>query len=746
MRDTILAGAIPQPRGYQTKRGQSHRAIAASHKDQWSYWRPRVPDATSAETSRRGPLRSVKQPRNGRRPNSQEFPDFPASTDFTADDFVVPAGQTWTITEVDAPGFYLNGPGPADNFNVFFYQNSGSLPGTQVYSATAQSYVNNSGVFQVTLTVPAVLTAGTYWVSVQAHMSLTTNGQWFWTDRTVQTNSRAAWQNPGGGLPAPMSCPAPGCPNPCPTCQTWGIMQCCTGSPAGEPDQMFRLIGTTTGSGTPTPTATGTPSPTATGTPSPIATATPSATASSTPTPGSCTSYEAESGTLAGGAVVLNCPTCSGGEKVGYVGNNSGTLQFNGVSAITTGPHSVTICYLNGDAVRYALLSVNGGQGMPVSFPSTGSFQTVGSIQVTIILNAGSDNTLEFYNPIVGDYAPDFDRIQFNCPTCTVAAPSPTPTPTSTPTRTPTPIPMADACFPNFTTAEGCNALHQLMGGLGNTAVGWYANFLAGDASFNTSLGAGTLALDSRTGVGTDGNSNTAVGTAAMMLNLSGDNNTAVGTNALVFNSTASGNTAVGSFALYNNDTGPENVAVGFSALAANVDAGFSVAVGYQALLNNTGGENTAVGDNALAGSTTGFQNTALGDLAGSGVTTGSNIIAIGALQTGVDSDLGELDNSCYISSIAGQPVSAANFVAVVGVDSDGKLGTFAMDANGTKVPFSSLMDAQKQATSNRKIEELQATVARQQKQIDALTAVLQKANAQLEMNKPAAKAVVNKP
>ena len=235
-----------------------------------------------------------------------------------------------------------------------------------------------------------------------------------------------------------------------------------------------------------------------------------------------------------------------------------------------------------------------------------------------------------------------------------------------------------DGCYPAFTTAEGCNALHQLTGGLGNTAVGWYSNFLAGDASFNTGVGAGTLALTSRTGAGTDGDDNTAVGTAAMIVNLSGSDNTAVGTNALV-NSTANGNTAVGSFA-------------------------------------------------------------------GSGVTTGSNIIAIGAFQSGVDSDLGELDDSCYIGNIAGQPVSAENFVGTVGVDSDGKLGTFAMDANGTKVPFSSLMDAQKQAMSNRKIEELQATVARQQKQIDALTAGLQKVSAQLEVSKPAPRVVTNKP
>src|SRR5437870_11232022 len=79
-----------------------------------------------------------------------------------------------------------------------------------------------------------------------------------------------------------------------------------------------------------------------------------------------------------------------------------------------------------------------------------------------------------------------------------------------------------DGCYLAFTTAEGCNALHQLTGGIGNSAFGWYSNFLAGDASFNTGLGAATLALTSRTGAGTDANSNTAVGTAAMILNIDG--------------------------------------------------------------------------------------------------------------------------------------------------------------------------------------------------------------------------------
>jgi len=132
-----------------------------------------------------------------------------------------------------------------------------------------------------------------------------------------------------------------------------------------------------------------------------------------------CPSYEAESvppNIITGGAGIQSCPTCSGGADVGYVGNNSGTLQFNGVTANTTHSYDVTIWYANGDATaRSALLSVNGSVGTPLSFPSTGSFQTVGSIQTTITLNAGNNNTLNFSNPITGNWAPDFDRIVVNC-------------------------------------------------------------------------------------------------------------------------------------------------------------------------------------------------------------------------------------------------------------------------------------------------------------------------------------------
>ena len=166
------------------------------------------------------------------------------------------------------------------------------------------------------------------------------------------------------------------------------------------------------------PTATPTPTSTRTNTPvTPVtltATSTPTATRTNTPvTPGTptATSYEAESGsnTLAGGAVVATCSACSGGNKVGYVGNNAGTLQFNGVSAATAGNYTLTIYYLSG-AARSAQLSVNGGSAVTLNFASTGGWTTVGSHQMTVNLNAGS-NTILFTNPVVGSWAPDFDRV-----------------------------------------------------------------------------------------------------------------------------------------------------------------------------------------------------------------------------------------------------------------------------------------------------------------------------------------------
>jgi hypothetical protein len=122
------------------------------------------------------------------------------------------------------------------------------------------------------------------------------------------------------------------------------------------------------------------------------------------------TNYEAESSanTLSGGAKVGSCSSCSGGHKVGYVGNNSGVLQFNGVNSSSSGSVAVSVYYINGGATRTAQISVNGGSASTKSFATTGSWSTVGSLDLTLTLRSGS-NTIRISGN--NGYAPDFDRI-----------------------------------------------------------------------------------------------------------------------------------------------------------------------------------------------------------------------------------------------------------------------------------------------------------------------------------------------
>ena len=217
--------------------------------------------------------------------------------------------------------------------------------------------------------------------------------------------------------------------------------------------------------------------------------------------------------------------------------------------------------------------------------------------------------------------------------------------------------PPPDGGYPNFTTAEGENALLNLTTGSGNTAVGSFSLESLTGGSFNTGIGAGTLVLntgDSNTATGaaalllnTTGTNNTANGTAALVNNATGEDNTAVGAFALNSN-TASSNTATGSNALLSNTSGNDNTAIGASALQSNTTAVGNTAVGSEALVANTtgalntvvgaaampsntiGNDNTAVGPHALFSNTEGNNNTALGRAAMEGNTTGVDNTAIG--------------------------------------------------------------------------------------------------------------------
>ena len=212
--------------------------------------------------------------------------------------------------------------------------------------------------------------------------------------------------------------------------------------------------------------------------------------------------------------------------------------------------------------------------------------------------------------------------------------------------------PPPDGCYPNFTTAEGCDALSLLSTGAGNTGLGWRALFLDSSGSFNTGVGVGALVLN-------NADSNTAVGAAALLLNTSGTENTALGTGALVYNDTGNYNDAVGAFALFSNTTGEQNTAFGHSAL----------------LNNTTGNFNTAFGEGALNLKTTGNANVAIGAGAGGGVLTADNVICIGATVGG-----NNVSNTCFIGNIRGVTTHNANATPVL-IDSAGQLGTASSSA-----------------------------------------------------------------
>ena len=189
-----------------------------------------------------------------------------------ADDFVVPAGQVWQVTEVDVLGDYDSG-GPANSFHVFFYQNgAGDLPGNLIASRLENPYTGDND-FVITLTESVTLPEGHYWVSVQARQDITQAGFWLSHNRTLLANSGAAWQNPGNGFGT--------------GCVVWVRKTACAQLAQVAPDQVFRLIGTSGGNTptpTPTPSLTVTPTPTPTITVTPTATPTATATASLTPT------------------------------------------------------------------------------------------------------------------------------------------------------------------------------------------------------------------------------------------------------------------------------------------------------------------------------------------------------------------------------------------------------------------------------------------------------------------------------
>ena len=210
--------------------------------------------------------------------------------------------------------------------------------------------------------------------------------------------------------------------------------------------------------------------------------------------------------------------------------------------------------------------------------------------------------------------------------------------------------PPPDGGYPGNNTAEGAQALNSLVNGVDNTANGFQALWHDTSGSFNT--GTGFRALFSNT----TASYNSAYGFQALLRSTTGTQNTANGAFALSFDTTGSFNTATGVSALFRNGVGSQNTATGVSSL----------------IMNTGGVGNTAAGYRALRSVTDGDYNVGIGVDAGATFVHASHNIAIGVPGAGPFADL---NNTCFIGSIHGEPVSSSGTAQDVYVDANNVLG-----------------------------------------------------------------------
>jgi hypothetical protein len=354
-----------------------------------------------------------------------------------------------------------------------------------------------------------------------------------------------------------------------------------------------------------------------------------------------------------------------------------------------------------------------------------------------------------------------------------------------------------------FNTAIGFAALKLDTTGAHNTAVGGQA-LLNNNGSFNTAVGENALVFT------TTGSMNMALGQGALANNKTGSSNTAMGFQALNAN-TGNGNVAVGFQALINNtavgigsgggdgtsnavgyqalfnNTGEDNSAVGFRALFTNTTGVFNNAFGWRALFNNTGSSNTAMGDFAGGNATTGDGNVYLGagigGVAGESNTTyiknvfnsvatvravfvnGNNKIGTLASSRRYKEDIKPMDKASEVL-LALKPVT---FRYKKEIDPSGAVsfGLIAEDVAEISPELITRDDGGKPQTvryeavnamllnefikEHRKVQDLEATVAQQQRGMEALVAQvkeqaaqIQKVSAQIETSKQAPTVVAN--
>lgn len=119
-----------------------------------------------------------------------------------ADDFTVPAGKIWKITEIYVDGTYFDGAGSVDSFNVTFYARKKGEIDKLVRSCPNASYHYDTqfDLGSEYIKCKATLKKGGYFVAIRANMDFSVGGEWGWlTNNSVRSNP-SLWRNPEDGF------------------------------------------------------------------------------------------------------------------------------------------------------------------------------------------------------------------------------------------------------------------------------------------------------------------------------------------------------------------------------------------------------------------------------------------------------------------------------------------------------------------------------------------------------------------
>ena len=308
-------------------------------------------------------------------------------------------------------------------------------------------------------------------------------------------------------------------------------------------------------------------------------------------------------------------------------------------------------------------------------------------------------------------------------------------------------------------------------GGQGNTAIGWSALHSNTRGIFNTATGYDALVFN------TIGIFNTAIGSSALNYNTTGHFNTASGDQALLFNTTGNHNTAIGFNALMNNTIGSGNIALGNKAGGDLTTGDNNIDIGNPGIVAEA---------NTIRIGRVGIQTaTFIAGISGATVPTGVAVVidTDGHLGTTTSSarfkeNIQRMDKASeavlalkpvtfrYKHELDPKGIPQFGLVAedvekvnpdLVARDEQGKPYTVRYEAVNAMLLNEFLKEhreVQEQKATIVALESalaqqqknFQVTAARQQTQIDALTAGLQKVSAQVEASRRAQQAVASNP